>query len=446
MHRRNKYRLREDRRRKLAIERLDARQVLSATSFAEFDHFVDSAVRATAFHEIAFDAPETFRISQSPLEYRPGHRDFGSVSSQEVVIDLTPGFVLGSAYLFEHPQSLQVGSFADSFPTFLGMASQSMAIQVFDATATASLLQVRVHPVFGDGAEWMPVPGLPDLGGSDGTSADNESALSNDQMLAAESAAWRRADASNMAVQSASSAQSHTMASIATSDSWLSRFIGRLGRSRSDVPRTDEEGGLVEIGHDDDSSADKLDEATLAEGGLEDPLLEFRQKWTEMVRGFLRSRTKQSVALLTEKATAALANLQSTRTAAAENGEGGMIEIATAELTSPVPNLAPNNLASPVVNGEFVPIDAGVGFSHEFELSTSPLTSRTPNDMTDSRSSRRSTEKLDSERPSKKPDVHSAAAALPLLVLGLVFSEWRDNDYEGKTGLDSAMRSKEQRR
>jgi hypothetical protein len=485
-----KQRRRDKQRRPLSIERLDARQVLSATMFAaasdNSEHVyhevamsndsleavvtADPVSRATANSQNRLDGFEgsSFRIPDPPFA-SPFQ---GEASNEKSSLKRTVGFF---DTIDSHSSNVLIASLDPQRPLDHFAALSNMPMQGWGKNGLSDISSGFVAPV-----GRSPVPHLDNLTSENpqtvswitiqlasmkrpdpgvGFSLLNSrleemnserpgpinilepqvadlariASFSGEQSALVTASSARNVTNADSMVGSTSSAATKgdgpSTAPIAPVPIALSRFLSRLERRRSLAPHDDAEGGLLEI---DGNVETPSRGAALAAIVKENAVREFRDAekiWTDLIHTLIQNRSAEASKIFADgqDEPTAESNAASDKSVETGNPEGGMIELATSDSTGSEKNIPTRQVALPVLTERSVGMDAGVAFFREFELSTSPVLKRAPSGVNDSGSDKRSFEKTDSDEPTDEPEVHPAAIP-PLIFVGLMLSKAQVED------------------
>ena len=372
--------------------------------------------------------------SPNPLEQADNFKTLPEVAAQKWSDDRLAGIALRAVGSVGEFSIASLGKWAfDGSQVMAGWAlAQSSFEEGADTGSGFHFFANRTNEMSSGGTELAPVAdALVEMGSPQGINlARIVSYLGQQLNFDGQSSARNTAHESTMAFDSKSGrgVDNSSPAHSTPVDSAVGRIINSLGRRRSLAPQEDAEGGLLEIGSIAKSAARSRAVAAIMQEDTLPELMPVEEHWIEFVQAlfFNRSSPPASPSKDVREESARDKSTKQGRALQNEDAEGGMIELAPSG--SDVPMIASEESQRVRRNRheQSVRMDVGVAFFQEFELSTSPTLER---------GEIRIEEAGPREEPLKNPgvgqaketvDLHSAAALVPLVLIGLTMSNPQD--------------------
>jgi hypothetical protein len=309
--------------------------------------------------------------------------------------------------------------------------TQSTLGERTDAANGFEFFANRAEGTPGERTELPPIAGaLVDMGSPHGSnlarivsflsqqlSFDNQSTASNvvrESSMASDSTSRKGAD--------------NSPTRTAPIDSAVDRIISSLGRRKLPPLQEDLEGGLLEIDSNAKSAARSRAVAAIMQDDTLPELIPVEVHWFDFVQAlfFNRSSASQSSSGAVPEEPTQDKSTETGRTILNEDAEGGMIELAPTGPDVPMIASDESHLVRRNRHQQSVRMDAGVAFFQEFELSTSPALERQEIRIEEAGPREEPLKNTDVGQAKETIDLHSAAAIVPLVLIGLTMSNSQD--------------------
>lgn len=194
----------------------------------------------------------------------------------------------------------------------------------------------------------------------------------------------------------------------------VDRLLTRSPRRNDSLPSEDPEGGLLTIDPLEKIESDDREDKSSDKKKISLNLNELEQIWTDLVQSMLPQSSRRMTPWQPKHQEEVVREV-----ATIDDPEGGMVELFNA--AGPLPADLPHRTNVQRLASRPTHLDTGVAFFTEFDLSTSPANA---NETREDRATRNSNNgrKAEAEAPQVETDFHNAALLAPLFFVGMVYS------------------------